>query len=251
MKKVLHEDYKPFESTIDSFVQNFDSSGTPLGDAARNSIKLFPLGEQTLNIKSFKVPNLLNQVVYRFFRKSKARRSYEYANRLVGLGIGTPVPIAYYEFPQAVLFRRSFYVSEHLDYDITFRTLSHQLDYPDHEKILRAFTRFTYGLHENKVLFLDHSPGNTLIKKTNDGYEFNLVDLNRMAFRSLDFKTRIKNFERLTIHKSMVEVMSEEYAKCSGESFDEIFELMWSSTQAFQKKFHRKKRLKKKLKFWK
>jgi len=49
----------------------------------------------------------------------------------------------------------------------------------------------------------------------------------------------------------MVEVMSDEYAKSSGEDFQVIFDLMWKSTQDFQNKFHGKKRLKKKLKFWK
>ena len=69
-----------------------------------------------------------------------------------------------------------------------------------------------------------------------------------MQFGPMDFETRIKNFARLTIHKSMVEVMSDEYAKCSGEDFNKIFNLMWHETEVFQEKFHRKKRLKKKLK---
>jgi hypothetical protein len=72
-----------------------------------------------------------------------------------------------------------------------------------------------------------------------------------MKFESLDFETRIKNFSRLTTHKSMVKVMSDEYAKASGEEFNKIFNLMWHSTEEFQYKFHRKKRVKKKLKFWK
>jgi hypothetical protein len=101
------------------------------------------------------------------------------------------------------------------------------------------------------VLFLDHSPGNTLIKKVENSYKFYLVDLNRMQFKALDFETRIKNFERLTIHKSMVRTMSDEYAKCSGEDFDKVFDLMWSSTQNFQEKYQRKRQFKKKLKFWK
>ena len=116
---------------------------------------------------------------------------------------------------------------------------------------MRAFTRFTYKLHKNNILFLDHSPGNTLITKPGKDYTFSLVDLNRMVFKPLSFEERIKNFQRLTIHESMVKIMSDEYAKSSGEPFDTIFPIMWRSTQQFQEKFHRKKRLKKKLKFWK
>ena len=200
-----------------------------------------------LNIKSFRIPNIINQIAYRFFRKSKAQRSFEYANKLIKLDVGTPQPIAFYEFKTSFLFKKSFYVSEHLNCDLTYRELTTNFDYPDFENILRAFTRFTFKLHEKNIQFLDHSPGNTLIKKVGNEYKFYLVDLNRMEFKSMDFETRIKNFSRLTIHKSMVEVMSDEYAKCSGEDYNKIFDLMWKETEVFQEKFHRKRRLKKKL----
>ena len=250
MKKVFQSKYKNFESEIDEFVLSFDNSGEQLKDA-RNKLKLFPFKDGQVNIKSFKVPNLINQVVYRFFRKSKAQRSFEYANKLKNLGIGTPNPIAYYEFSTSFLYKRSFYVSEQLESNLTYRELIRDFDYPNHEDILRAFTRFTFKLHEKGINFLDHSPGNTLIKKNSDEYEFFLVDLNRMKFGSMTFEMRIQNFSRLTIHKSMVEVMSDEYAKCSGEDYSRIFNLMWQETEDFQEKYHRKRRLKKKLKFWK
>lgn len=49
----------------------------------------------------------------------------------------------------------------------------------------------------------------------------------------------------------MVEIMSDEYSKCSGEGYELIFNLMWDSTRRFQKKYHNRMRLKKKLKFLK
>jgi hypothetical protein len=72
-----------------------------------------------------------------------------------------------------------------------------------------------------------------------------------MEFKALDFESRIKNFSKLTTHKFMVEIMSDEYAKCSGEAYHKVFDLMWTYTEAFQEKYHKKRRLKKKLKFWK
>jgi hypothetical protein len=72
-----------------------------------------------------------------------------------------------------------------------------------------------------------------------------------MEFKELDFETRIKNFSKLTTHKFMIEIMSDEYAKCTGEDYNKVFDLMWSYTEAFQNKYHKKRRLKKKLKFWK
>lgn len=250
MKKVFHTTYKDFQREIDGFIESFETSGESIKDK-RNKLKLFELNGKTVNIKSFKVPGLLNQVVYRFFRKGKAQRSFEYANKLLELGIGSPQPIAYYEFPATLFFKRSYYVSEHDNYDLTFRELSHNTDYPNHENILRAFTRFTHQLHEKGILFLDHSPGNTLISINENELEFKLVDLNRMVFKPLSFEERIKNFERLTPHKHIVEIMSDEYAKISGRPFEVVFAKMWNLTEAFQYKFNRKKALKKKLKLWK
>jgi len=248
MKKVFHSKYKKFESEIEEFVFGFDNFGEQLKDA-RNKLKLFPFKDGQVNIKSFKVPNLINQIVYRFFRKSKAQRSFEYANKLQDLGIGTPNPIAYYEFTSPFLYKRSFYVSEQLESDLTYRELIRDFEYPNHEDILRAFTRFTFKLHEKGINFLDHSPGNTLIKINSDGYEFFLVDLNRMKFGSMTFEARMKNFSRLTKFKPMVEVMSDEYAKSIGKDYEMVFSEMWQSTQTFRNKIERKKRFKKILKF--
>ena len=249
--KIFNKTFYSKQNLIDGLIKNFSTSGEELGNQDRNTIKVFPLNDNFINIKSFKVPNLINQIAYKFFRKSKAQRSFEYANILMEKGIGTPEPIAFYEFTTPFSFKNSFYISEQLECELTYRELCLDLNYPDHEAILRGFTRFTFDLHEKEINFLDHSPGNTLIKKAGADYQYYLVDLNRMEFGPLDFETRMKNFGRLTIHKSMVKVMSDEYAKCIGESPEIVFTAMWGYTEAFQEKFQRKQRLKKKLKFWK
>jgi hypothetical protein len=234
-------------------IKAFNNSGTLLGNGQRNVIKLFDLNDKVVNIKSFKIPNLINKIAYKYFRKSKARRSFEYATILLEKGIGTPLPIAYLENYNWLGLRDSYYASEHLITELTFRELVEIPDYPDHENILRQFTRFSFGLHEKGIEFLDHSPGNTLIKKNADGnYSFFLVDLNRMEFHnSMSFEMRMKNLCRLTPVKEMVAVMSNEYAKLYGESEQKIFNTLWKYTSDFQEHFYRKKRLKKKLKFWK
>ncbi len=248
--KYIHTSYKSHESFLDHIIDNFEIEGEPFGNQERNTLKLFKLKGQNLNVKSFRVPNIVNQITYRFFRKSKAQRSFEYAQKLLHLGIGTPQPVAYYEFTTPFLFKNSYYISEQLDCQLTYRELTTDLDYPDHEKILRAFTRFTFQLHEKGVNFLDHSPGNTLIQKVGEDYRFFLVDLNRMEFKSMDFETRIKNFAKLTTHKSMIKTMSDEYAKLCGEDFDKVYNLMWLATQKFQERFWRRRRIKNKVFFW-
>ena len=251
MHKVINSKYKSHLKTLDHFVLNYETEGEAYGNQDRNSLRLFELEGKTLNVKSFKKPNIVNKIVYKFFRKSKAQRSFEYANKLKDLSLGTPEPVGFYELSSGLLFGKSYYVSEHLDDDITYRELTTDFNIPNYEDILRAFTRFTFNLHENKINFLDHSPGNTLIKYNNGDYKFYLVDLNRMNFETMTFEKRIKNFAKLTIHKSMVEIMSDEYAKLINEEYDTVFNLMWQETQTFQESYHKKRRLKQKIKFWK
>lgn len=246
----INPDFKTFEQEIQAAFQQFDTSGTDYIVGERNRIKLFEIGNRKINVKSFKIPNKLNQFVYKYFRKSKARRSFEFANILLEKGIGTPIPVAFQENFNEFGLQRSFYASIHQDYDLTFRELVEVKDFPDEELILRQFTRFCFKMHEAGIEFKDHSPGNTLIKKTGENqYEFYLVDLNRMNFHdSMDIELRMKNLSRLTPKKEMVRIMANEYAKISGESSEKLFNLLWNFTESFQRKYHRKLNAKKKFK---
>jgi hypothetical protein len=253
MQLHIHSHFQNYKKNFSECIAHFDTAGTLFGDGKRNKIKLFELGGKTINIKSFKLPNLINRVAYKFFRKSKARRSYEFASTLLEYEIGTPQPIAYAEDFSFYGLGKSYYFSEHLQAELTFRELVEIPDYPDHDNILRQFVRFSFYMHEKGVEFLDHSPGNTLIKKGAGGiYEFFLVDLNRMNFHpEMNFEMRMKNLSRLTPKKAMVAVMSNEYAKLYPQQTEAmIFGKMWFYTNDFQIKFHKKIKMKKLLKFW-
>ncbi|MCI9844932.1 Kdo domain containing protein [Flavobacterium pectinovorum] len=252
MHEVYHPDFLSKKAEIRDAIENYETKGSLFVDGKRNKIKTFDLGEIILNVKFFRVPNLVNKIVYAFFRPSKARRSYEFANILVEKEIGTPAPIAYFENFKGVLLD-SYYVCEQIYPDLTFRELTNDFDYPEHEIILRQFTKFTFNLHQNGIEFLDHTPGNTLIKKNPAGsYSFFLVDLNRMKFhKEMSLNQRILNFSKLTPNRKIVEVMSDEYAKLYGASYNDVLKIMITGAEAFRDKFHRKKRIKKALKFWK
>jgi hypothetical protein len=240
------------ELILDNIV-NFNSKGRVLVNGQRNAIKLFDIDDITLNIKSFKKPNLINKIAYRYFRKSKASRSFEFASKLMQMKIGTPQPVAFFENFDIVGLNESYYVCEHLENVFEFREIVQNETFENRDFIIRKFTQFTFEMHEKGIEFLDHSPGNTLIKDNKDEtYSFYLVDLNRMKFHdTIDFQTRMKNLSKITHKKDMIEVMSNEYAKLSGENEALVFETMWKLTADFQFRFHRKKRIKKKLKFWK
>lgn len=238
---------------LNTIIQNFENSGEIFADGKRNKIKIFHYQGLIINIKSFKIPILINGIIYKYFRKSKAKRSFENANFLIQKGIGTPKPIAFYENFSGVFLKQSYYVCEHLKPDFVFKNIFENLPNLDEEKMLIGITQFTYNLHENGIEFLDHSPGNTLIKIDSLGnYDFFLVDLNRMNFHeNMSFDIRMKNLRKLTPSKEMTQIISKEYARLCNKSETEVFEALWLQTSTFQHKFLRKQAMKKKLIFWK
>ncbi|MEH6408497.1 MAG: lipopolysaccharide kinase InaA family protein [Leeuwenhoekiella sp.] len=251
MKIITSTAHKSNLFKIEAFIADFTKKGKILADGNRNQIKIFDLNGQSVAIKSFKIPNSVNKFAYRFLRKSKAQRSFEYANKLIQNNILTPEPIAYAIENDGILFGKSYYICEHLNCDLTYRDLVENEQYPDRLAILKAFTAFTFQLHEKGINFLDHSPGNTLIVKTENGYDFYLVDLNRMEFKPMDFDARMKNFSRLTPKRDMVGIMGAEYSTLYGSDQEETIAKMWEETEAFQLRLQKKQKLKKKLKFWK
>ncbi len=254
MMKVFSANFTGNQEQITAFIKNFDSAGVVFGDGDRNKIKLFEVEGKTINVKSFKIPNIINKIAYKYLRKSKANRSFEFATTLLKIGIGSPQPIAYFENYNWLGLQQSYYVCEHLNCNLTFRELVEIPNYPEHAIILQQFMHFCFELHEKGVEFLDHSPGNTLIVQTAPGnYQFYLVDLNRMLFHEeMSFEMRMKNMSRLTPKPDMVEQMSVFYAeKYLEKSTTEINERLWFYTQQFQEAFARKKRLKQQFSFWK
>ena len=181
---------------------------------ARNELKIIELDGVKTVIKSFKVPHLFNRIVYTFFRRSKAYKSYHHALRLQELGISTPQPIALIEFFESGLLADSYFISLHFDYDFTIRTpLLEPLE--DRDAIFTAFAAYTYDLHQKGVWHLDYSPGNILIKRLDKGYQFSIVDINRMEFRPITPLEGCENFNKLWAFDDELEIMAREYARLS------------------------------------
>ena len=102
----------------------FDREGEVL-HTGRNTIKAFEVEGERLAVKRFKRPNLLRAVIYTFFRRSKARRSYEHAVRLRALGVDSPEPVAWSEYRRHGLLCDSYYVSRRSDYTPLSQTTAH------------------------------------------------------------------------------------------------------------------------------
>ena len=248
LKYKIHPDSPLEYEDFIEVIKNFNNEGKVIDDRGRNLIKSFKRKNITINVKSFKVPHLINKIAYKYFRASKARRSYEHGCLLIDKHIGTPQPLAYFEYANIFGIQESYYFSEHLKYDLTYRELRGSPVYPDQERILRQFTKFTYALHEEGIFFKDHSAGNTLIVKNGKDYLFYLIDLNRMDFYEMDLDARMKNFSKLTEDVDIVKIMSDEYATLSALPYDVVFDKMWEQISAFRNKYERRQNLKQRFK---
>jgi len=165
-------------------------------------------------IKQFAKPCLRKALVYGLLVKSKARRSYEYAGRLLDEGIHTPDPVAYKEVRILGFLRESYYVSRKSSCSHTFNEL---IANPS-PFILISIGEFTARMHEVGALHGDYSGGNILF---DDNGHIEVVDLNRIHWLPrIDWRTGCKNFERLNINREALTIMATAYAKARGFNVD-------------------------------
>jgi serine/threonine protein kinase len=229
---------KEFLLDIDS---HFTNSDTKSIHKARNELKIIPCNRLSTVVKSFKVPHLLNRLVYTFFRDSKAKKSYEYSLKI---GDFTPKPIGYIEFYSSGLLAKSFFINEEFKYDFTIREPLLESDFEDKEAVFKAFAAFTYALHQNGILHKDYSPGNILIKKEQDGYTFKVVDINRMEFKELTPDERLQNFDKLWAKDDDLRIIIKEYAKIADMDENEAITKALRYSQKLKDFKNMKKRLK-------
>jgi len=218
IKIVVNEEYGALTRFIEGLPLSFLRSGEVVY-SGRNLIKIFNVDDLQLNVKSFKKPLFINQIAYATFRKSKARRSYEYAFKLKEKGFHTPDPIAYMEMKDFGLLKYSLYMSVHEQFDGMMRELFNG-PLEGREELLRQFAAYTADLHEKKILHIDYSSGNILYKKEDDKYTFYLVDLNRMTFgKYISLDKACFNFRRLWGNDEKISFIVKEYARI--RNFDE------------------------------
>jgi serine/threonine protein kinase len=234
MKIQIHPSYQSLTPFIKLLPDRFDTDGEIIFKE-RNTLKKIRTDGQTLIVKLFKTPHIINRIAYTFFRLSKAERSYKYALELIEKGITTPFPIAYITEKKGGLFSRSFYVSSYIDYSGLLRELAyHPLE--EVKALAEAFAHFTAFLHDNEVFHIDYSPGNILYKKEEDQYRFCLVDLNRMKFEKVDINAGCFNLRRLWGEERTIAYIAAVYAKDRGFNEKECVDLSLRYHAAFWKK---------------
>lgn len=163
MKEVINPAYGRFEDFVRRVPRIFSEEGKTIYKA-RNEIKVFEVDGVELNVKRYRVPLLINRVIYRFFRQPKAVRAYEYALRLVAKGFETPAPIAYVLFREKGLLGYSYFISLQSSYKTLYKVGQRPVE--ENEDIFRALGTYMAELHEAEVYHADFSPGNVLYDRT-------------------------------------------------------------------------------------
>ena len=211
IKYTLNQRYSTFKNFLLEIKAYFQENANTI-HKARNELKIIEFNSIQTVVKAFKVPNKINQIVYAYFRDSKAKKSYDNAIRLIELGINTPEPIGYIEFYRLGLFKESFFIAKKFDYDFTIREPLRNLELENREAIIKAFVAFTFNLHQQGVYHKDYSAGNILVIKKDNQWEFSVVDINRMEFKPIDIHLGLDNFAKLWLDDNSLELIAKEYA---------------------------------------
>ena len=169
-------------------------------------------------MKAFRIPARPRGFVYARLRPSKARRSMTNAERLVALGIGTPEPVACIEYEESGCLRDSYYVCRYWPPGLDLTALLYRgvSGGPEVAPLLDELARFTLRQHDKGVLHLDYNPGNILARKGEGGFEFALIDLNRLRFKRVDIDDRISGLVRLTSVLDYLRLIGRRYAERYG-----------------------------------
>jgi hypothetical protein len=66
MRYTISPAFSYLQKALQSAINGFTTQGTDFVIGRRNAIKIFECNGINVNVKSFKVPNALNTIVYRF-----------------------------------------------------------------------------------------------------------------------------------------------------------------------------------------
>lgn len=202
---VINPQYERLREFIESIPHRDENLGEVIY-RARNVVTDIAVDGTRLCIKSFKIPPIYNRIAYTCLRKSKARRSYENALRLLGVGIPTPDPVAYIEVYKGGLLERSYYICLMLD-------VCHVREWQlraDSDRITDGIADILLKLHRAGIWHRDFSPGNVIFDKD---YRFYLIDINRMQFDSMSRNRIINNFMRINRDAAATEQLIRTYAR--------------------------------------
>lgn len=184
--------------------------------SGRNTLFTVNAGERVACVKAFRRVRFIKGVIYGFFRRSKARSSFENASRLRSMGFDSPAPLAYCETRTRLgLYDRGYYICDYHPELVETRCWER---WPDRDAFVGALGREMGRLADAGVLFEDFSPGNVMCRRgPGGGYEFWYVDVNRTRFDVWSRRRLMSMFKRINIVEAETARLARAFARDRGE----------------------------------
>lgn len=220
--------------------RNFDAAEVQLIYRGRNIVAVEP--RTGMCIKSFKCPGFFKGLIYGLFRAPKARRAFNNAERLISLGLPTPEPYCALIEYRGFLLGQSYYVCRYLEGWHDLRGIEHR---PDFEAIIHGLAALMLDLHRKHVFVKDFTQGNILFRrKAGEGYDFSMVDINRIDFDVDTRKELILNFGSVLDTRNGVGRLAAEYARQSDMDVEAFVAEVLGVFDSRQKVLWRRRRFK-------
>jgi len=211
--------------------------------SSRNEIKIVKQQGRLLAIKYYKRINLFNKIYYSIFKVTKANNSNRNSLILISKGINTPAPVGYIDCYKKGIYKKGFFVSLFTDYEPVEDMLSQPVE--KSLGFLHAFARFTYEMHQKGVFPGDYSVSNVRFRLTEAGYDFQLIDINRMKIGGFSFKKGSKSLQRLLLSSDKIGIIAAEYARLAKKDNIRVLGLFLFFRNNFLLKMSVKQKLKK------
>lgn len=198
----------------------------------RNTVKRYEADGVSVVAKKYKHPNLAQRIAYTCFKSSKAKRAYEYAARLRGMGIESPHEVAYIEIRRHGLFTIGFFLSRNCDYQSVSNAFpAGNFDHDLADKL----AMFLVELHTKGVLHGDLNLTNILYHVDDDGkYHFVLIDTNRSVFKHPTRRECLDNLKRITHKRELLVCIISLYARHRGWNPDKTVQAVIRQLGCFE-----------------
>ena len=214
MKTVIANDYQQYAHFISRIPRLFAQNEAEIIYSKRNEVRRILHQGKTFIAKRYKKVNIIQQIVYTFFRKTKAERAYLYAQEFRNRGIDTPREIAYIETTAHGLFTVGYFVSEECPWREAALDLRERADFD--RELAQALMQHIVLMHSRGILHGDLNLTNFLYKRDIDGqYHFMMIDINRSHFtEGMPTDTQcLRNLVRITHRRDLYQYLILQYAK--------------------------------------
>lgn len=231
MKIVVSPDYVEFSGWFHDIVENFYEAEGEILWNGRNVIKRFEIDGHSFVFKKYQRVGFIKGVFYTLFKKTKARRAFEYASEYRRRGINTLREVAYIELKERGIFSVGYFISKNCDKPGILELLPRDSDENEFDyEAAKAVARYVYMLHRKGVMHEDLNLSDILYEKNSDGeFEFTLIDINKTKFYNPNRRECAENISKLTHNREHLEEIVREY--CLLRKWD--FEPFYSEVYAF------------------